>query len=62
MYACAERHAEAVKTLLEFGPDLAAANKLHWGWTALHWAALQDDTEIVRILLEVILNHLNHSF
>lgn len=38
--------------MLDYKPDLSLGNKLHWDWTALHTAILQDNAGIVGILIK----------
>lgn len=52
MYACIERHARVIAVLLDNGASLDVKNKLNWDWTALHWAVLQDDPDIVQLILK----------
>lgn len=52
IYACIERHLDTVKVMVEFKADLTLGDKLHWNWTPLHYAVLQDDVEIVQFLLD----------
>jgi ankyrin repeat protein len=49
MWAAAERHADVVRLLIEAGADLQAHTKK--GFTALHFAAREDDRESVRQLI-----------
>lgn len=42
-----------VQALVKYGrPNLKLGNKLHWNWTPIHWAVLQDNVGIIKILLE----------
>ena len=49
MWAAAERHPDVVRALLESGADVHASTKK--GFTALHFAARENDLESARLLL-----------
>jgi ankyrin len=50
MWAAAERHADAVKALIDSHADLAARSKQ--GFTALHFAARVGDLDSIKLLLD----------
>ena len=42
-----------VKVMVKYGkPNWKIGNKLHWEWTPLHSAVLQDNVDIVKVLLD----------
>jgi ankyrin repeat protein len=54
MWAAAERHPDVVRTLIEHGADLQAHTRK--GFTALHFAAREGDTESVQLFLAAGVN------
>ena len=38
--------------LIDNKADLNLCNKLHWDWTPLHQAVLQDDPDLIKVLLK----------
>lgn len=52
IYAVIEQHIGVIKLLINAGANVNQGNYLHSDWAALHWAALSDNPEVVKAVLE----------